>query len=117
MHNLLIQFLDKHRIKDEDKLNDVDRRNFDKWRATLERQVGPDDIKAAIEASLDKLQTELYEEDIKNPLSYLFFWKRDIELKARIQNLRMLRKLFEANERNKKAMEKYIKELLHSKNL
>ena len=112
---ILDQLLQSRNLKSKDELTATERLSYDKWEKTLYGKLEVEDIEKAILFEKQRLQEEWLNEDTKNPFNYLFHWKKETDIKARLKNLDLILKLISNNEKRKEDLVKYIKSLINNK--
>lgn len=112
MSKLLYDFLEAKGIKSRDKLSPDEKATFEKWEKILKKDVRVEDIISLIDESLAELQKQWLELDEKNPISFIFYWRDQLYIKARIKNLMLIKDLVDSSNNNKKSLERYLRDLL-----
>ena len=110
--SILYKYLEKKGIKSRDDLNDIEKNTFNKWEKILSKELKMEDLDELMGDMEDKLQKKWLDMEDKSPISYIFYWKEQMYIKARLKNLSELRSIFVSNENNKKSLENYLKDLL-----
>ena len=114
MHNAIASLLEKRGIKSTDELKPHERAKYEIWMRIFEKDIKVDDIKKFIQAEITRLENEWLDSEDKNPFTYFFEWKRNIEVKGRIRNYKALLAFIDEPERNKLKLEKYLKKLINN---
>lgn len=115
MHYLLDRLLETRKLKSKEELTSNELSQFENWSKILDGKLEVEDIAKSIKNEIRRLNDEWLAEDNKNPFNYLFHWKKDIEIKARLKNYNNLLKLIENKEKEKESLVKYIKNLINNK--
>lgn len=113
MSNLLYQFLEKRGIKSRDGLSDPEKATFEKWEKIFQKEININNIIDLVNDSIETLQRQWMDLEEKNPISFLFYWKEQLYIKARIKNLMIIKDLVSSNKNNKASLENYLKDLLN----
>jgi hypothetical protein len=114
MNNIITKLLEKRGIKDVDELKGGERAKIETWSRIFSREVKVEDISRFIELEISRIEDEWLDTSDKNPFSYLFEWKKNLEAKARIRNYKNLQAVIREPEKNKENLEKYIKKLINN---
>ena len=114
MHNAISSLLEKLGIKSEKELKPHEKAKYELWMKIFEKEIKTEDIKKFLQAEIIRLETEWLETEDRNPFTYLFEWKRNIEVKGRLKNYRTLIAFIDEPERNKQKLEKYIRKLINN---
>lgn len=114
MHNAISALLEKRGIKNTDDLKPSERAKYDVWMRIFEKELKIADLASFIKSEISRLEDEWLESDDKNPFSYLFEWKKNLENKGRIRNYKALLAFIEKPEKDKQSLEKYLKKLIKS---
>lgn len=115
MSVLLNQLLEKRGLKSREELAPAERVQYDNWHKVLTSELTVEDIEKAIKSEKARLEEEWMSEDSKNPFNFLFHWKKEVELKARIRNYGTILKLITNKDKEKENLIKYIKKLINNK--
>lgn len=112
MLNLLSDYLDYRKIKNPEQLKSDEQAIYNFWRKVLEKEIKAEDIIKFIKNEIERIEDEWLEEKSKNPITYFFCWKKEIESKARLKNYKALLGLVKAEDRQKEAVVRRIKNLI-----
>lgn len=112
MINLLSDYLDYRKIKSPEQLRPHEQATYNYWRKILEKDIKAEDIIKFIRSEIERIEDEWLAEKSKNPITYFFCWKKEIECKARLKNYKTLLGLIKAEDRQKEAVVRRIKNLI-----
>jgi len=112
MINLLSDYLEYRKIKRPDQLKTDEQATYNYWRKILEKEIKVEDIIKFIQSEIERIEENWLEEKSKNPITYFFIWKKEIEMKARLKNYKALLGLIKAEDRQKESVVRRIKKLL-----
>lgn len=110
--SILNRLLEKKGLKSKEELTAQERAQFDNWSKILESELKVEDIERNIGYEVKRLTEEWLAEDSKNPFNFLFHWKREVEIKARIKNYNIILNLISNKAKEKENLMKYIKSLI-----
>lgn len=113
MRNVIASLLEKRGIKSIEELKPHEKAKFDTWMKIFEKEIKVEDIARFLKAEIQRLEEAWLETDDKNPLTYIFEWKKNIEVKGRLRNYKNLLLFIEAPEQNKQKLEKYLTRLIN----
>lgn len=101
--------LDKFSIKYED-LNTAEKETFQEWQKALDsKQITLEDVKDYIRSLIEAVEKEISEvKETTSFWTFLYGWKKDFYLKARLKNYLILYDFLSAPEKARKHIEKSL---------
>jgi hypothetical protein len=104
--------LDKFNINYED-LNPAEKETLEQWQQALERnQLTVEGIKDYLKSLIEAVEKEIIElKEVTSFWTYLYGWKKDFYLKARLKNYLMLYDFISAPEKARKSIEQSLNNL------
>ncbi len=115
MSILLNRLLEARGITDKEKLSATEANMYKKWEKVLTGELSIEDMEKAIRAEMTRLEEEWLAEESKNPFNYLFHWKKEVEIKARLKNYSLIIKIITNKQKEKDSLIKHIQELINLK--
>ena len=110
---ILDRYLEKIKVKSKHDLTPSERAQYDIWERVLTSELRIEDIEKSIRAESQRLGDEWLEEESKNPFNFLFHWKKEVEIKARLKNYNALLKLITSKDKEKEKLISHIQKLIN----
>jgi hypothetical protein len=116
MSILLNRLLEARKLTSKEQLSPAELTQYENWHKVLTNNLTIEDIEKSIKSEIQRLEDEWLSEDSKNPFNFLFHWKKEVEVKARLRNYKNILKLIANKEKEKETLIKYIKKLINNQN-